>query len=48
MIQPATRIEQQAAGDKKINTYFHCDVSTIPLLLLMLQRGGWSFVVNEA
>jgi hypothetical protein len=36
MIQPATLIEQQAAGGQKISTNFVCEVSKIPLLLLML------------
>jgi hypothetical protein len=36
MIQPATLIEQQAAGEQKISTYFGCEISKIPLVLLML------------
>jgi len=36
MIQPATLIEREAAGDKKISTYFACDVLKLQLLLLLL------------
>jgi len=35
MIQPVTLIEREAAGDKKITTYFGCDVLKVQLLLLM-------------
>jgi len=35
MIQPATLIEREAAGDKKISTYCGCDVLKLQLLLLM-------------
>jgi hypothetical protein len=49
MLQPATLIDQEAVGRKKISTYFCCDVSNFLLLLLLtLQRGRWSVVVNEA
>jgi hypothetical protein len=35
MIQPATVTELEAARDKKISTYFGCDVLKLQLLLLM-------------
>jgi hypothetical protein len=35
MIQPATLIDREAARDKKISTYFGCDVFKLQLLLLM-------------
>ena len=46
MIQPATLIEREAAGDKKISTY--CGYDVLKLLLLMWRSGRWSVVVNEA
>ena len=48
MIQPATLIEREAAGDKKIGTYCDCDVLKLQLLLLMWRSGRWSVVVNGA
>jgi hypothetical protein len=36
MIQPATLIGREAAGDKNISTYCGCDVSELQLLLLLL------------
>jgi hypothetical protein len=38
MIQPATLIEREAAGDKKFSTYFNCDVLKLHLLLMMLRQ----------
>ena len=40
-------LSEKLQGDKKISTYFGCDVSKLLLLLLMLRSGRWS-VVNEA
>jgi hypothetical protein len=48
MIQPVTLTEQKAAGDKKISTYFNCDVLKLLLLLPILRSGRWNYVVNEA
>jgi len=35
MIQPATLIEREAAGGKKISTYFEYGILKLQLLLLM-------------
>jgi hypothetical protein len=43
MIQPATLIEQKAAGDKNISTYCYCVAPYGLYLLLTSGREWWTF-----